>query len=72
MSFLMGAPYTSSQADTNQPTVTFPGGIGSLSAGEIRVTAGGRFRVRRRRTHGRHICRTTRRNRTVRNRRVRK
>lgn len=69
MSSLSGAPYTSSRPDTNQPTVTFPGGIGSLSAGEIRVPVGGRRRTVRR-TARRTARRTTRR--TARRRSVRR
>lgn len=67
---LQGSNYTSSVPDTQQPTVSFPGGIGSLSAGEISITGGARRHrgTRRRRGH-RGTRRHIRRNRTVRNRR---
>jgi len=51
---LSGSPYTPSQADsTGQPTVNWPGGIGTLDAGKIPLTGGQRRRPNGRRPNGR-------------------
>jgi len=56
---LSGAPYTASLADsTGQPTVNWPGGIGTLDAGRIPLSGGrkrshGRRRTNRNRVRGR-------------------
>ena len=55
---LGGAPYTLSKADsTGQPTVNWPGGIGTLDAGKIPLS-GGRKRVQRTRVRRTGVRRT--------------